>query len=165
MENKGITYDIPLTLDEDRCRHRTDHLERFFTIFKGHIYDLEFDVFNGSYNLIPRLVIFKELANLVLNLEYELPDLSNIKFKSIKFLEMTLNSSVKVLDIFHSFPNLRLLRIYNRSSEINCLSELKSLLKLEEFSELVLYNCFQNRHLTEDLKNLKKKGVDIYTKP
>lgn len=105
-DSLGIRYNLALTLDEDRYRYRTDPLERYFTIFKGHVYEFEFDLFSESFDFFSKLTHFAKLNWLDLFISGDkMPNFSGIRFESIKILKIITETPDKIPDFSSLFPN------------------------------------------------------------
>jgi len=158
----GILYDLVLTFDEDRYRHRLDHKERFFTIFKGHIHDFEFDMTNDSYRLFNSFPVFKSLERIIIYLgemEQNLLDSQLSNLESVRKLEIFQSGPFEIpTKLIDNFPNLIFLRI--QSSIKKGLKDIKSILSLRNLKELHIYNCY-SENIHKDLLVLKNRGVRI----
>ena len=117
MKRLGITYDIVLSFDEDKVRHRLSPSERYLTIENGHVYVFEFDMSAESYHFFMKFSAFKGLRNLIIylgDLEELTIDFSKVKLESIVGLEIYHQSLLEIPSkIFNIFPNLQYLKIYS----------------------------------------------------
>ncbi len=162
MKKKEITYEMVLSFDEDKVRHRLSSSERFLTLENGDVYIFEFDLFDNSAHLFNRFSSFKGMRNLIIflgDLKEQLPDFSKIKCKSIIALEISHYSFSEIPSkIFFCFPNLEYLRIYSPFKP--SLKNVDSIISLEKLKMIRINDCLDGENYQKIL-SLKKRGVEI----
>ena len=161
MKKHGVKYEITLTLDDDKCRHRLDHRKRFFSLFKGHICEFEFDLVEESFFLFEKFSEFKELDWLVLNTTRVVATPLNSKINSLRVLKILLRENSEIPDIFSVAPNIKLLIIRNQGLKGRELKYINSINTLKMLKELNIYRYSVN---PDDLSKLKSRGVKIFIK-
>lgn len=162
MKQKRITYEIVLSFDEDKVRHRLSLSERFLTLEKGHVNVLEFDLSQESAHLFNRFSVFKGMRNLIINLgdlNEQMLNISNMQLESLKALTIYNHSFLDIPSkIFNYVPNLKYLRIYSPFK--SSLTKVDLIISLEKLKTLEFNDCFNKEDLKKLFK-LKKKGVEI----
>ena len=161
MKKYGVRYELVQWLDEDKCRHRLDGRKRFFSLYKGHICEFEFDFFEESYFLFEKLSEFKDLDWLVLitTRVHTAPLSGEIsKINSLRVLKLKLVENSEIPDIFSMTPNIKLLIIINHGLKGRALKYVNSIDSLKLLNELDIYRYTVN---PDDLSKLKSRGIKI----
>ena len=171
-KQSDLTYKTVMSFDEDKVRHRTAHTERFFTLHKRSLHEIEFDLGGDSKSLkfFRKFTNFTNLFGIELflgkikgknleNLENQ-PSLESVKWANIYQYDYTtiLAIPTKLLTVFPNVTSVNIKCINSENVNLN------SLLSLKKLEKLALYSCNDfNENSNKILISLEKKGVKIYT--
>jgi len=164
MKKYGVTYELVLNLDEDKCRHRTDPRKRFFSLHKGHICEFEFDLDEESFFLFEKFSRFKGLTWLVLSttIYYQIVPSGN-KISSLRVLKILANNNSEIPNIFNMIPNVEALIIRNQGTNGIDLEHIKPISDLEQLKALKIWKYNYNID-PDDLHEMKSRGIKILIK-